>query len=1203
MTMMWNEWRGLLTAGFLLLAGGALCAGAPTPGAQPPTGPRLLLWVKAEELAGRYQNGARLDVWPDASGNGHDLKATGEQRPVLKAVLAAAPELAPDARALDKDLDPDVQKRPDRWAVGFSGNGSFFSLPLAGEWRGVTIFAAGKRLARPGLFETAPGHNGCLRQWGFMQSCGNTPGINNPFPAIRESPGTDVVCVAAGVDAAGVFTLATRANGAPQERATDAAPLYGVIFRTPRLGCDKPGFTGEVAEFLLYQGVLSEAQIQATERYLMVKHGLAVAAEGPPPAPALAPGPATAETTKPLPPVTGTPAKSGLRLWLRADDAPDPRRGALVASLPDRSPAKTPVTAPAAWQPSFEPAALAGRPALKFGSEPRGQEQARAFDLGLAGEWPELTLVAAGTDVGGVGFFDTAPARNGTFRTLSFAQLAGSKLALDTSLPLAQRGALQVVTYTIRADGTGGRELASFWNGLPQANRAAELCIPILMRNPRIGTVNGGEANFQGLLGEVLLYDRALTDAERRQTEAYLAERYAVRFRTLEEVQRERSQTRWSRLPHIPAKTSWLGNTFSGKDAWVQSGISGITVLPDGTVAATSIWDERHKELGFYKDGQPVGPVIHGGASGITCDETFFYVGHSGMGKPTAGVRRYQRDGSFAGTEAPWPELGAAKWIRFETAKPWQEVRGVALLGTELFVTAAGAAEIRVYDKTTGALTRTVPVTGAGPIAAAPDGTLWVGCAEGVVQLAADGRATGRKIAGIAAGALAVDPQGALLVGAGAPRHQIVRYALGGAEPVEMGVIGVRGGVYAGPRPGLLGDDRLWNIMGVGADAAGNVYAQCNGQLMRAYSPEGALRWQLECSVFCVAADFDSAADGADLMGKLNRYRHRPGAPPGRDWQWQAVTADGARFPELAGGLGPCVAVRRLNNGRLYRYTWVDALAVHIQEPESELFAPCALYVREKGITQRPAHAPADGRFVWTDRNGNGRIESAECAPPPAAAQKGRESFSFFVDDAGGIWEPQDRWGVRHLPLQGFAASSAPIYDLAAEVWYPKPREFISVLRAWYFPATDTMYLSGYTWDHPATGKEYVWGCCGRELIRYDDWTKPTRALRCRMPFPEDSFDVKSAAIAHEAGRAFAVDKENVIFVYDTANGAFLGCIEPDKSLVGQVGWMDIDSGLNVWRQRDGTLVLAAEESWSQRILLYRIGPGQRPASMPPPGK
>lgn len=909
----------------------------------PPATPRLMVWTRVEDLVGNHDSGSRLDLWPDASGNGNDLKAAGEKRPALK---------------LGLDGGPDGGDAAERWSVGFSGDGCFFTLPLVGEWRGVTIFAAGKHLARPGLFETAPARDGCLRHHGWVQLCGAKASIDHPFPAIRGSDGLHVVSLSAGLDARGAMVVSTRADGQPQGRGIDEASLYGILFQKGRLGCDNPGFTGEIAEFLLYDGVLSDGQIQLVERYLMVKHGLAVAKGH---APALPPG------------------------------------------------------------------------------------------LG---------------------------------RT-------------DTPRAAPKKGA-----------------------------------------------------------------------------------------------------ARWSDMPRIPTAMSWLGNTFSGKDAWVQSGISGITVLPDGTVAATSIWDERHKEIGFYKDGQPVGPVTKGGASGLTFDDDFFYVGHSGMGKPFAGIRRYRREGSFVGAEAPWTELGATKWILFDTAQPWQEVRGLALLGNELFVTAAGAVEVRTYDKRTGVMTRALPIAAAGAISAAPDGTLWVGADGDVVQLAADGQATGRKITGIRAGALAVDSRGSLLVGAGTPRHQIVRYDIGGAEPVETSTIGTLGGVYAAPRPGLLGDDRLWNIMGVGADADGNVYVQCNGQLMRAYSPDGTLRWQLECSVFCVAAAFDPAGDGTDLIGKFNRYRQVPGEPPGRDWQWQAVTYDGSRFPELAGGLGPCVAVRRLNNGRIYRYTWVDALAAHVQEPEREIFQPCSLYVREKGITQRPANAPAEGRFVWTDRNGNGLIEAEECVPPPADAPKGRQSFSFFVDDAGGIWEPQDRWGVRHLPLQGFAESGAPIYDLAAEVWYPKPLEFSVVLRTWYFPATDTMYLSGYTWDHPATGKEYVWGCCGRELIRYDDWTKPTRALRSRMPFPEYSYDVKSAAIAHDANRAFAVDKENVIFVYDTESGNFLGFIEPDKALVGDVGWMDIDSGLNVWQQRDGTLVLVAEESWSQRILIYRLAPGLQKESL-----
>lgn len=91
-----------------VLAGEAAAASAPD------TGARLMVWVKAEDLADRHESGARIAVWPDASGNGHDLKATGDNRPALK-------------------LLTDIDDQEDRWAVGFSGTGSFFSMPLAGE--------------------------------------------------------------------------------------------------------------------------------------------------------------------------------------------------------------------------------------------------------------------------------------------------------------------------------------------------------------------------------------------------------------------------------------------------------------------------------------------------------------------------------------------------------------------------------------------------------------------------------------------------------------------------------------------------------------------------------------------------------------------------------------------------------------------------------------------------------------------------------------------------------------------------------------------------------------------------------------------------------------------------------------------------------------------------------------------------------------
>jgi hypothetical protein len=470
-----------------------------------------------------------------------------------------------------------------------------------------------------------------------------------------------------------------------------------------------------------------------------------------------------------------------------------------------------------------------------------------------------------------------------------------------------------------------------------------------------------------------------------------------------------------------------------------------------------------------------------------------------------------------------------------------------------------------------------------------------------VTQLTAAGAATGKAIPGIAAGALAFDPQGRLVVAVNGDRCQVVRYDVSGAQPREVSAIGDRGGVFAGPRRGAMGDTRLPAITGLGVDAAGNVTV-CNGALLRSYTPEGKLRWELQCTVFCTCSDFDPATDGADIYDHRYHYRAVPGAPAGKDWRWVGVTADPARFPEMAEGRGQNVILCRLN-GRLYRFTWGEAITIHRQEPDSDIFVPCGMYyAQEYRVSWRPAAAPAKGRFFWCDRNGNGVAEKDEFTLPANDLAPSRESYSYYIDDRGGIWEPEDRWGVRYTPLKGFTPAGAPIYDFGSQVWYPRPAEFVQVLRAVYFPATDTMYLSGNTWNCPVTGKEYGWGCCGHELICYDNWTKPTRTVRCRMPFPAEAHDIKALAVSDTANRAFAGEMQgNVLFVYDTKTGKYLGIIEPDANLFGGIGWMDIDSGVRAFQRKSGELLLLNEDSWAQKQMVYRVAPAGATTTPIPP--
>ena len=54
--------------------------------------------------------------------------------------------------------------------------------------------------------------------------------------------------------------------------------------------------------------------------------------------------------------------------------------------------------------------------------------------------------------------------------------------------------------------------------------------------------------------------------------------------------------------------TSWVGNTFGGKDGkWVSMDMDALFVTPDGTCYTNTPWDENGREIGIFKNGQALG--------------------------------------------------------------------------------------------------------------------------------------------------------------------------------------------------------------------------------------------------------------------------------------------------------------------------------------------------------------------------------------------------------------------------------------------------------------------------------------------------------------------------------------------------------------------------------------------------------------------
>ena len=56
---------------------------------------------------------------------------------------------------------------------------------------------------------------------------------------------------------------------------------------------------------------------------------------------------------------------------------------------------------------------------------------------------------------------------------------------------------------------------------------------------------------------------------------------------------------------------SWIGNSFSGKTAWVQQDVEGLWVEPDGTLFTNVRWDEAGGNVQQYRNGQLIAMARH----------------------------------------------------------------------------------------------------------------------------------------------------------------------------------------------------------------------------------------------------------------------------------------------------------------------------------------------------------------------------------------------------------------------------------------------------------------------------------------------------------------------------------------------------------------------------------------------------------------
>ena len=1134
---------------------------------------KLAIWAKAEDLVETTDNRGKVMTWSDARNNGLAFTSMEGFEPSF---LLNGAEGTPSIYFGDFD-NPENRVN------------NYFDVPLLGEYPGATIFMVGADMNKGGLIDTSAGGFGSLRHIGVLQitSSNNTaPGLNY----FSQNPGkVGILSMSVNLQDDDSSKFDVHINGEHHSTTVDTRPSYVIMFKNSRIGnvnYHEQIFSGEIKEVLYYVGIMTEEQRKETEKYLINKY-INLETDGAPY------GVDTALTDHiVLPEVKAKPYTDGVSMWFRSDDIEGLNETGQIQNFPAVVGGE--IVKGGGTDPQYFPRGIYDRPAIRFGT---GSYFSNKTDyIELPGEFTSssVTVAFVGAQTSSFPVFDTAPGQNGSLRVGNSVTINGSGLSLENPYPILEANSYydtpQMLIVEVGIDEEGKQYIQTYANGhIQQRVTAANGVTPINFKNATAG--NG----LKGMIAEMMVFPKSLSGGDRAQIFEYFSEKYTIPI--LPEAEAKKVRTMWSTsLPRIDTYSfSWFGNTFSGKDDWVQSGISGINVFPDGTVMATSIWDERHKEIGFYKDGKVVGPLHTGGGfAKIVYDDKYIYVGKSGMGKTTCGIARYEisMDGESL-KHVPF-EYGEDNGnVVFDVHKIWIEARGLLLNGNEIYICVDEINTVFVYDKTSGQKLREFEVNESGSMAIDKDGFIWLGNSLGVFQYTIDGNLTGKQVAGITVPGITITNNNELVAIDKGIRQQAVFYDISGVQPVETKSIGQYGGVYGSDIRGVLTDECLYLPTGVAVDDSGNIYINNNGNMIRSFTPDGKLLWQVYSVVFCTASDFDPITDGKNIYGQTVNFKYDETATElGKEWEFYATSMDPYTYPELSRTHSHNVVIKEFN-GEIYRYNLGDGVLIHKKLPgDSPLFAPVAYYNngRDNPSTRLAAWDESKRRFAWTDFNGNNLVEADEFQYPDQT-NLGIQ-FAIHIDDNGNLFEPRGREGFMMTPMTGFTESGAPIYDLEKAEFYARPKEFTDIFRACYFPKTDTMYLSGYTWEHQRSQHEDMWGTAGREVICYTDWSTQNKKIRSRMPYPDKAWDIIAIWVMDDADLLFATTgQSSVIFVYNTLSGELIGVLEPDYALLGTVGWVDTNAGIRGFQKEDGSILLIQEDSLSQREMIYHMKP------------
>ncbi|SDT94262.1 Regulation of enolase protein 1, concanavalin A-like superfamily [Verrucomicrobium sp. GAS474] len=701
----------------------------------------------------------------------------------------------------------------------------------------------------------------------------------------------------------------------------------------------------------------------------------------------------------------------------------------------------------------------------------------------------------------------------------------------------------------------------------------------------------------------------------------------------------------------ISTETSWLGNTYAGGQRCVQYHGEGLGVNP-ATGALFVNGSSEDVATTFYDTNGNWTAAANGshfnGSNSVVWDSANSYVWvaqapfstNAGRG----GVAYYKPDGTFVGSVLTTSTTGPT-------------ITGVAISGGNLYAidsvntlnATTGVVTVHVISlssKTeTPALNFNIPA-GAHDMAADSSGNLWIvftGATPRIGHYTTAGALlgnltlTGAGNPGLAdPKGIAIDPSGNIYVADNGVNQQIQVFTSGGAF---LRSFGAQYGVYStvnGTVAGQVNPGKLDHPRGIAIDGSGNLYVACNGPdtiwyadayghgssglVLRKYNSTttasaATLLWERLGTegVDCAAAD--PTTDGVDVYTKNHHYTMDYSKAQGLGWTLKGTLVNNFAYPgdaRLSRTRSLGGAAVRVINGKKYLVSedpQGSTLHVFRFQSGSEVTVPYASFIRETNRGGTP-----NTLSIWVDSNLDGQANTGDVqdtAGLPLGVPSG-EIFDWSIDDNGDVWtiggQNNNVGGVQQAAKiwrfkMTLDANGNPTWSSANNTQYALPAEFTApyVLRVHYVPATDTMYLGGYTTTHPRpTGQS--WGYAGTELIRYNNWgATRTIAYRIVLPFPQPggagtassdgvrAFDVKGNLLAATVwGGSLA---SHPTYLYNATTGSSVAVLTPGPEVGNASGNIDINNAVTVHQRANGEYLIFVEEDEEEKCLIYRWNP------------